>query len=61
MENLMYITVALAVNMMRLSGMDGKKAFERIVEIWKSGEVLEKFKTIVKYHHGDLDEFRKKA
>jgi hypothetical protein len=40
----MYITIALALNMMTLSGMNGKESFEKIVGVWKSGEVLEKFK-----------------
>lgn len=57
LDNLMYITIALAINMMRLSGVDGKEAFEKIVKVWKSGEVLEKFKTIVRYHGGNLEEF----
>lgn len=61
LDSLMYITIALALNMMRLSGMAGQEAFNKIVGVWKSGEVLEKFKQIVKYHGGDLEAFEKKA
>ena len=44
-----------------LSGLDPKTSFEKVKEVWLSGQALEKFKDMCKYQFGDLDKFQEKA
>ncbi len=60
-DALVFITTALAINMLTLSGMAAVIAYTKVVEAWSSGRVLERFKRMVALQSGDFNAFEKRA
>ncbi|KRX00803.1 Pyrimidine nucleoside phosphorylase, C-terminal [Pseudocohnilembus persalinus] len=58
-DNLVYIVVSLALNMLELSGVESAEGLEKIKNAFKNGLVLKKFREIVMQQRGDLDKFQK--